>query len=316
MIKVIIQIPCKNEAETLPKTFHDLPKYIPGVDVLEYLIINDGSTDRTSAVARELGIHHIIEFKANRGLGIAFHHGVMHGLMLGADIIVNTDGDNQYPGNRIPDLIKPILEGKAEVVVGNRNPGSNPHFTPFKRFLQRIGNHVVSFVAGEKLPDSVSGFRAYSREALYEINVTSRFSYVVDTLIQVYKKGLAIAWVDIETHAPTRPSRLFRNIWEHIGKTTMNIGRVYMLYEPLKIFFILSLPSLILGTIGVLRFMHAYFFTNIGREMIQSLFISGVSITIGITLFSLGIIGDLMSKNRTLSEQQLSLLKRQRYPRD
>lgn len=234
--------------------------------------------------------------------------------MLGADIIVNTDGDNQYPGERIPDLIRPILEGRAEVVVGNRNPGQNIHFSPFKRFLQRVGNHVVSFVAGERLPDSVSGFRAYSREALYEINVTSRFSYVVDTLIQVYKKGLAIEWVDIETHAQTRPSRLFRNIWEHIAKTSMNIGRVYMLYEPLKVFFILSLPSLLLGVFGVLRFVHAYIFTNIGREMIQSVIISGVSITIGITLFSLGIIGDLMSKNRTLAEQQLSLQKRQRYP--
>lgn len=176
-----------------------------------------------------------------------------------------------------------------------------------------MGNRVVSFVAGEKLPDSVSGFRAYSREALYEINVTSRFSYVVDTLIQIYKKGLAIEWLNIETHAPTRPSRLFHSIWEHIAKTTMNIGRVYMLYEPLKVFFILSLPSLLLGIFGVLRFVHAYIFTNIGREMIQSVIISGVSITIGITLFSLGIIGDLMSKNRTLAEQQLSLQKRQRY---
>ena len=172
----------------------------------------------------------------------------------------------------------------------------------------------MSFVAGTKIPDSVSGFRAYSREALYEINVTSRFSYVVDTLIQVYKKGLAIEWLEIETHAPTRPSRLFKSMSEHITKTMMNIGRIYLLYEPLKVFFILSLPSLILGLVGILRFIHAYIFTNIGRDMIQSLFISGVSVTIGVTLFSLGIIGDLMSKNRTLAEQQLSLQKRQRYP--
>lgn len=188
MIKLIIQIPCKNEAETLPQTFHDLPRHIPGIDVIEYLIINDGSTDKTSDVARGLGVHHIIEFKGNRGLGTAFHHGVMHGLMLGADIIVNTDGDNQYPGDRIADLVEPIVNGRSEVVIGNRNPTKNPHFSPFKRLLQRIGNWVVSFVAGESIPDSVSGFRAYSREALYEINVTSRFSYVVDTLIQIYKK--------------------------------------------------------------------------------------------------------------------------------
>lgn len=156
MVKLIIQIPCKNEEKTLPQTFHDLPKHIPGVDIIEYLIINDGSNDKTTDVARNLGVHHIIEFKANRGLGTAFHHGVMHGLMLGADIIVNTDGDNQYPGNKIADLVRPILEGRAEVVVGNRRPGTNKHFSPFKQFLQKIGNHVVSFVAGEKLPDSVS----------------------------------------------------------------------------------------------------------------------------------------------------------------
>jgi glycosyltransferase involved in cell wall biosynthesis len=315
MVKVIIQIPCKDEQETLPLTFRDLPKHIPGVDVLEYMIINDGSSDRTSEIARELGIHHIIEFNSNRGLGRAFHHGIMHWLMLWADIIVNTDGDNQYPGNRIPDLIQPILNWYADVVIGNRKPWTNRHFTPFKRLLQRIWNYVVSCVAGQKIPDSVSGFRAYSREALYEINVTSRFSYVIDTLIQVYKKWLSTVWIDIDTNSPTRPSRLFRTLSEHIGKTLVNITGVYILYEPLKVFFILSLPSLLLGLFGVLRFLHAYMFTDVGREMIQSLIISGVSITIGITLFSLWIIGDLMSKNRTLIEQQLSLQKRQLFHR-
>lgn len=313
-MKLIIQIPCKDEEMTLPITFRDLPKHIPRIDCIEYLVVNDGSTDRTAEVARELGVHHIINFKANRGLGMAFHYGVTQALMLGADIVVNTDADNQYPGEKIAELVRPILDGRVEVVIGNRNPGKNPHFSPFKRFLQRMGNLVVSVVAHARIPDSVSGFRAYSREALYEINVTSRFSYVIDTLIQIYKKWLAIEWIDIQTNAQIRPSRLFRNIWEHIGKTVMNIGRVYILYEPLKVFFVLSLPSLFLGVFGVLRFIHAYvFFSNLGREMIQSLIISWVSITIGITLFSLGIIGDLMAKNRTLAEQQLSLLKRQKY---
>ena len=280
MNKLINQSPCKNEEATLPITFRDLPKHIDGIDGLEFLVINDGSTDRTMEVARELGIHHIINFKGNRGLGTAFHHGVMKSMMLGADIVVNTDADNQYPGDKIAELVRPILEGKADMVIGNRNPGQNRHFTPFKRFLQKLGNRVVSFVAGEKIPDSVSGFRAYSREALYEINVTSRFSYVVDTIIQAYKKGLSIAWIDIETHAATRPSRLFRNIWEHIGKTTMNIARVYMLYEPLKVFLILSVPSILMGTIGILRFGYLYYVVEIGREAIQSLIISGVSVTI------------------------------------
>lgn len=310
MTKLIIQIPCKNEETTLPMTFHGLPKSIEGIDIIEYLVINDGSTDRTAQVAKDLWIHHIIEFRGNRGLGTAFHHGVLHGLAHGADIIVNTDADNQYPGHFVAELIKPILEGRAEVVIGNRNPGRNKHFTPFKRFLQRVGNHVVSFVAGKKVPDSVSGFRAYSREALYEINVTSQFSYVVDTLIQIYRKWLAIAWIPITTNPATRPSRLFWNIWEHMGKTMMDITRISLLYEPLRVFFLLSIPSLILWLAGICRFWYLYFFTGIGREAIQSLIISGVSVTIGITLISLGIIGDLLAKNRKLIEQQLSLLKR------
>lgn len=313
MTKLIIQIPCKNEEATLPITFRDLPRNIDGVERIEYLVINDGSTDKTAEVAKQLGVHHIINFKSNRGLGTAFHHGIMKSLMLGADIVVNTDADNQYPGEKIAELVRPIVDWRAEMVIGNRNPWVNPHFTPFKRLLQRIWNSVVSFVAGEKIPDSVSGFRAYSREALYEINVTSRFSYVVDTLIQAYKKGLSIIWIPIETHAPTRPSRLFRNIWEHIGKTAMNIARVYMLYEPLKVFLFLSLPSIILGTMGILRFGYLYYVVEIGREAIQSLIISGVSVTIGITLISLWILGDIMAKNRTLLEQQLSLQKRQKY---
>lgn len=188
MVKLIIQIPCKNEEVTLPITFADLPKHIDGIDTIEYLVIDDGSTDNTYQVAKKLGIHHVIQFKGNRGLGIAFHHGVMQSLMLGADIVVNTDADNQYPGDKIAELVRPILEGKAEMVIGDRRPGLNKHFSPFKRFMQRVGNKVVSFVAGTRIPDSVSGFRAYSREALYEINVTSRFSYVIDTLIQAYKK--------------------------------------------------------------------------------------------------------------------------------
>lgn len=312
MTKVIIQIPCRNEEHTLPITFRDLPKTLPGVEI-EFLIINDGSTDKTTEVAKKLWIHHIVEFRANRGLWTAFHHGIMHWLMLGADIIVNTDWDNQYPWNKIAELIQPILDGRAEVVIWNRNPGKNPHFTKWKRFLQKLWNSIISIVARENLPDSVSGFRAYSREALYEINVTSRFSYVIDTLIQIYKKWLWIVWIEVETNPPTRPSRLFASMWEHVGKTTGNIIKVYILYEPLKVFFILSLPSLFIGIAGVSRFIYLYYFTGIGREAIQSLIISWVSITIGITLFSLGILGDIMAKNRALVEQQLSLQKRQNF---
>lgn len=309
---VIIQIPCKNEIEMLSQTFSDLPRSLPGIR-LEYMVIDDGSTDGTMELARQLWVHHIVHFVSNRGLGMAFQNGARKALMLGADILVNTDADNQYPGEYISSLIEPILQWHADLVIGNRDPVHNRYFSWNKRFLQRCGNWVVSLVAGTRVPDAVSGFRAYSREALYEINVTSRFSYVVDTLIQAYKKWLGVHWIPIHTHAPTRPSRLFRNMTEHIIKTGINIGKVYLLYEPFKVFLILSLPSLLLGTIGVIRFLYVYLTSDVGRELIQSLIISWVSITIGIALIGMGILGDVIAKNRTLLEQQLSLQKRQKY---
>ncbi|NRH21505.1 glycosyltransferase family 2 protein [Candidatus Gracilibacteria bacterium] len=312
-MKLIIQIPCKNEEGTLPLVVGELPRHIDGIDTIEYQVIDDGSTDNTSQIAKSLGVHHIVSFKRNRGLGFAFKAGLENALKNGADILVNTDADNQYPGRYIADLVQPILEGRADIVIGNREPTKVGHFRWYKKFLQGMGNTVLSFITGERLPDSVSGFRAYSREALYEINVTSKFSYVIDTIIQSYKKGLQVAWVPIETNLPTRPSRLFKNIFQHIKKSTFDILRVYTMYEPLKVFLIMSIPFLLVGIFGIIRFIYYFFFTALGQGMIQSLVISGALITIGVSLFSLGIIADLIAKNRFLSEEALKISKKIMY---
>ncbi len=312
-MKLIIQIPCKNEEKTLPETLRELPKQIDGIDIIEYQVIDDGSTDSTASVAQELGVHHIISFKKNRWLWWAFKAGVENALKHQADILVNTDADNQYPWRYVTDLVRPILDWKADIVIGDRQPTKVGHFRWYKKILQWLGNIVLSFITGESLPDSVSGFRAYSRESLYELNVTSKFSYVIDTIIQSYKKWLHIAWVPITTNLPTRPSRLFKNIFQHIKKSTIDILRVYTMYEPLKVFLVVSVPFLLAGFLGIARFIYYYVTTDLGYGMIQSLVISWSLITIGISLFSLGIVADLIAKNRFLIEEQLKIAKKNMY---
>lgn len=315
-MKLIIQIPCKNEEENLPKVLAELPREIKGIDVIEYQVIDDGSDDNTSKVARDFWVHHIIRFSKNRGLGVWFKAWVENALKNWADILINTDADNQYPSKYIEDLVKPILEGKADIVIWNRRPTEVNHFKWYKKHLQWLGNIVLSFIVKEKLPDSVSGFRAYSRDALFELNVTSKFSYVIDTIIQAYKKWLKIEWVPITTNLPTRPSRLFKNIFEHIRKSTVDILRVYTMYEPLKVFLWASLPFLIVWTIWTFRFLYYYFILHAGTGMIQSLIISGVLISVWISLFSLWVISDLIAKNRFLIEENLKMTKKMKYNKD
>lgn len=312
-MKLIIQIPCKNEEETLPTVIKELPTKIEGIDIIEYQVIDDGSTDNTYNVAKNFWVHHIIRFKKNRWLGFGFKAGIENALRNEADIVVNTDADNQYPWKYIKDLVKPIIEGKADIVIWNRKPTKVNHFKWYKKSLQWLWNKVLSFIVNDKLPDSVSWFRAYSRESLFELNVTSKFSYVIDTIIQAYKKWLKIEWVDITTNPPTRPSRLFKNILEHIRKSTIDILRVYTMYEPLKVFLLLSIPFLLIGVIWTLRFVFYYIFTDSWRWMIQSLVISWSLITIWISLFSLWIIADLIAKNRFLIEENLKLNKKMKF---
>ncbi|AGH46319.1 glycosyltransferase family 2 protein [Paraglaciecola psychrophila] len=308
-MKLIVQIPCFNEEETLPATFNDIPKQIEGVDVVEILIIDDGSTDKTIEVAKALGVHHIVINKNNRGLARTFRTGLNECLKLGADIIVNTDGDNQYAGWDIPKLIQPILDGKADVVVGDRNTAKVAHFSPFKKFLQRLGSYVVKTLSGVQVPDAVSGFRAYSRDAALQLNIVSPFSYTIEALIQAGKKHMAVTSVPVETNEKTRESRLFSSIPKFIERQLTTIVRMYAMYQPLKVFFFIGLTLSILGAIPILRFLYFYF-TGDGEGHLQSLVLGGVFTILGFISFLIALLADLMNFNRQLIEQTLEKVRR------
>jgi glycosyltransferase involved in cell wall biosynthesis len=308
-MKLIVQIPCFNEEETLPATFNDIPKKIDGVDEVEILIIDDGSTDKTIEVAKALGVHHIVINKNNRGLARTFRTGLNECLKLGADIIVNTDGDNQYAGWDIPKLIQPILDGKADVVVGDRNTAKVAHFSPFKKFLQRLGSYVVKALSGVKVPDAVSGFRAYSRDAALQLNIVSPFSYTIEALIQAGKKHMAVTSVPVETNEKTRESRLFSSIPKFIERQLTTIVRMYAMYQPLKVFFFIGLTLSMLGAIPIIRFLYFYF-TGDGEGHLQSLVLGGVFTILGFISFLIALLADLMNFNRQLIEQTLEKVRR------
>jgi glycosyltransferase involved in cell wall biosynthesis len=308
-MKLIVQIPCYNEEETLPATFNDIPKKIDGVDEVEILIIDDGSTDKTIEVAKALGVHHIVINKNNRGLARTFRTGLNECLKLGADIIVNTDGDNQYAGWDIPKLIQPILDGKADVVVGDRNTAKVAHFSQFKKFLQRLGSYVVKTLSGVQVPDAVSGFRAYSRDAALQLNIVSPFSYTIEALIQAGKKHMAVTSVPVETNAKTRESRLFSSIPKFIERQLTTIVRMYAMYQPLKVFFFIGLTLSLLGAIPIIRFLYFYF-TGDGEGHLQSLVLGGVLTILGFISFLIALLADLMNFNRQLIEQTLEKVRR------
>ncbi len=230
-MKVFVQIPCLNEEETLPSVLESIPRQIEGVDELEILVIDDGSTDRTIEVARELGVTHFVRHARNMGLARSFRDGIDYALAHGADIVVNTDGDNQYPQNRIPDLVQPIIERTADIVIADRQTATIAHFSPFKKMMQRVGSAVVNKAADTRLPDAASGFRAYSRAALYRLNVVTEFSYCMETIIQAGHKRLRIASVPVTTNAKTRESRLFTNIFQHMRKSGSAIIRSYLMFK-------------------------------------------------------------------------------------
>lgn len=315
-MKLIIQIPCYNEEKTLLSVLEELPTQIDWVDEIETMIIDDGSSDKTIEVATKFGVDYIVKHIGNKGLGNSFKSGVHKALLEGADILVNTDWDNQYPSKFIPDLIKPILEGKADFVMWNRQTKKISHFSFLKKFFQWLGSAMVRYLSGTNIPDSVSGFRAYSKEALLKLNVTSDFSYAVDTLIQAGRKRIKIVDVDITTNKPTRPSRLFKNMWHHMYKTTQIMIRVYAMYNPMRIFFALGTPFLVLGLLGLSRFMYFYMMNPVDTGKIQSLVISGVFLMIAIQFYALGIIWDLIAKNRRLIEDDLYLTKKQYYEKN
>jgi glycosyltransferase involved in cell wall biosynthesis len=311
-MKVFIQIPCLNEAETLPLVFKTMPKSLPGVDQVEWLIIDDGSTDDTIEVAKKLGVKHIVRHRRNMGLARSFRDGVDYALKNGADIVVNTDGDNQYPQERIKDLVQPIIDGRADIVIGDRQTATIAHFSGFKKFMQRFGSWVVNKAAGTNLPDAASGFRAYSRNSLLKINIVTQFSYCMETIIQAGNKRLAIVSVPIETNAKTRESRLFKNIWQHMLKSGQAILRSYIMFRPHGVFLVLGSVLLILGLIPFVRYI-VFAMLGEGGGHLQSL-IFGVALLIGsFVSFALLVIADLQKTNRILLEDQLERLKEQQY---
>ncbi len=308
-MKLIIQIPCYNEEHTLPQTVNDLPNQIEGIDEIEYMIIDDGSSDKTIEVARSLGVHHIVVNKNNKGLARTFRKGLDECLKRGADIIVNTDGDNQYAGWDVAKLVVPILEGKADVVVGDRKTNDIEHFSPLKKLLQRVGSYVVKKVSGVKVPDAVSGFRAYSREAALQLNIISPFSYTIEALIQSGKKHMAVTHVPVETNAKTRESRLFTSIPKFIERQVTTILRMYTMYQPLRVFVLLGALITLIGLIPIVRFLIFYMMGD-GDGHIQSLILGGVLTLLGIITFLIAIIADLINFNRQLIEQTLEKVRR------
>lgn len=308
-LKLFIQIPCLNEADTLPLVIKTIPKSIPGIQEIVVLIIDDGSTDDTVAVAKKLGVKHFIHHARNRGLAQSFHDGIQKCLELGADIIVNTDGDNQYPSESIPELVRPILAGTADVVIADRQIQQIEHFSNAKKLLQRIGTHVVNTAAGTNLPDAASGFRAYSRESALKLNVVTRFSYAMETIIQAGNKRLAITSVKITVNPKTRESRLFNSSAEHVLKSAIAILRAFIMYKPYALFVNMGWLLLLSGLIPFIRFL--YFVAHQGgAHHIQSLIIGGVLLTGAFVAFTLGVIADLIRINRLLTEETLELNKR------
>ncbi|HVU59664.1 MAG TPA: glycosyltransferase family 2 protein [Candidatus Saccharimonadales bacterium] len=311
-MKLVVQIPCYNEAQTLPLVLRSIPKKIPGIDSIEVLVVDDGSTDKTVSVAKKLGVTQFVRH-THRGLGISFRRGVERALELGADIVVNTDGDNQYPQERIPDLVQPILNGKADIVIADRQTHKIAHFSPAKKLLQRVGSHIVNMAAGTDLPDAASGFRAYSRQALLELNTVTTFSYCMETIIQAGNKRLAIASIPVDTNRKTRESRLFRSTWEHVRKSGVTIVRAYIMYRPHVVFGSIGALLFVLGGIPFARFLYLTFADHGGHGHLQSMFLGLILLTGAFLCLVLDVIADLIRINRVLIEQQLEHTKKMRF---
>ena len=311
-MRLFVQIPCLNEEQTLPLVLAGIPREIPGIDEIHVLVIDDGSNDRTIEVARSLGVEHFVLHTRNMGLARSFRDGVDYALQHGADIVVNTDGDNQYPQERIADLVQPLVRAEADIVIGDRQTKTIEHFSPFKKLMQGVGSRVVNFAAGTDLPDAASGFRAYSREALYRLNVVTEFSYCMETIIQAGNKRLRIESLPIRTNPKTRESRLFKNIFEHMGRSGQAILRSYIMFKPHALFLSLATLFFVLAAIPFVRFLVLTLMGEAGQH-IQSL-IFGTAMLVGSLLsVALLVISDMLRTNRTLLEDTLERLKAVQY---
>jgi glycosyltransferase involved in cell wall biosynthesis len=308
-MKLVVQIPCFNEQETLPSVLAEIPRSIPGVDKVEVLVIDDGSTDRTAEVAREHGADHVISSRRNRGLARSFRTGMDAAVRMGADIVVNTDGDGQYPGSEIPRLIQPIMDGEADIVVGDRQTAEVEGFSWSKKLMQRVGSAAVARLSDLEIPDAVSGFRAFSRKAALDTNIVSTFSYTIETLIQAGRKHYAVKAVPIRINPVTRPSRLFRSIPQFLAKSGATMLRIYAMYQPLRLYFYFGVTMMFLGSIPLIRFLFFYL-AGSGEGKIQSLIAGAILIILGGLSLMFGLLADLINFNRQLSEMSLERIRR------
>ena len=307
-MKLIIQIPCFNEEKTLANTIRDLPKEILGIDQIEYLVIDDGSDDQTVSVAKKENVHHILRLGSNRGLGQCFAKGIQFAIENGADIVVNTDGDNQYPGSDIPALIKPIMEGKADIVVGGRPIIKHPEFGLVKKFFQLVGSKVIRFLSNTDIRDATSGFRAFSKESCQRIVIYSKFSYTLETLIQAGSNGLRISSVDIGVNLKTRESRLFNSMFEYIYRSIITIIKMFIYYQPGKFFFMIGFVFEMTALFIGLRWIYLTFIIlnpDLTRTYLPSLILLTICALAGFFLFFMGIIGEIIKVHRKLTEETL-----------
>jgi len=308
-MKLIIQIPCWNEEQTLPVTLRDLPREVDGFDTVEWLVIDDGSTDRTIEVARANGVDHIVRLTTNKGLANGFQAGLDASLKLGADVIVNTDADNQYYGPDIAKLVAPIVAGEADMVVGDREVMTIEHFSPLKKSLQRLGSWVVRQASATTVPDTTSGFRAYNREAAISLQVVSKFTYTLETIIQAGKGTIAVDHVAIRTNPKTRESRLFPSMWSYVRRNGVSIFRIYAMYEPLKVFVTAAAIVMFFALVVWTRFLVA-FIQGEGAGHVQSLILGAVLFNAGVVLGALGVIGDLLSGQRIIMQRVFERIRR------
>jgi glycosyltransferase involved in cell wall biosynthesis len=308
-MKLIIQIPCLNEEETLPVTLADLPREVPGFDSVEWLVIDDGSTDRTIEVAKAHGVDHIVRLTNNKGLAVAFQAGLDAALKLGADVVVNTDADNQYNGKDIPLLVRPITEGTADMVVGDRQVMTIEHFSPLKKSLQRLGSWVVRRASTTSVPDTTSGFRAYNREAALALQVVSKFTYTLETIIQAGKMLVAVDHVPVRTNEKLRESRLFPSMWAYVRRNMTSIFRIYSMYEPLRVFMTGAIVLAVVAAVIWLRFFY-YVLQGDSGGHVQSLILGGMLFNAALLLGALGVIGDMLSGQRTMLQRTFERVRR------
>jgi glycosyltransferase involved in cell wall biosynthesis len=309
-VKLIIQIPCFNEAEQLPATLAELPRSVPGVDEVEWLVIDDGSTDGTVEVARSCGVDHIVRLTNHKGLAAAFQAGLDACLKLGADVIVNTDADNQYKADDIPNIVRPIVSGAADMVVGDRQVQSVSHFSPWKKLLQRLGSAVVRVASETHVPDVTSGFRAYNSDAALQVQVVSKFTYTLETIIQAGRMLVAVEHVPVRTNPQTRESRLFPSSWAYVRRNSLAIFRIYTMYEPLRVFLIAAGLVALAGAAIWVRFLIYYFASGKGSGHVQSLILGSTLLVVAVQLAGLAVIADVLAAIRVLVQRSLERVTR------